>query len=325
MDQNLKHRLIENDQDHSTTAIKSDDTNDRPSVLSSELKYPTKLDSGDLGEVTYEEERKSKRISNLKTMMTLLKGGFGLGYFTLQEAIGEAGLILSAIGIFMTVLFVGYGIWRTCSLANHVEDIHNNEEGLTEDDKPKRIRTYEDLCKYTRFSNSMIIFTVIACFMINIANIVVFIVNFSIFFREFIPVPLILIKICIGVLTIVPFTFFQVPEDLRFFSIPSLIFFNLVTVAHFGFNSYKIASGSPISYELFHIQKLVSVFTVSSYQIEMLGFIFNIRNSMQNNKSMKCLGPTSISLIMTAKIIGSFSYVLVSLLFFRFFFFNSNF
>lgn len=76
-------------------------------------------------EMSYNDERKMKRLSNMRTASVVLRSGFGIGYFTLQEVVGDSGFVLSIVAVIFTVSFIGYGIWRTCGLANRVEEFYD--------------------------------------------------------------------------------------------------------------------------------------------------------------------------------------------------------
>lgn len=176
--------------------------------------------------LTYGEERELKKMSTLSAIIILTKSCLGLSYFTFQITIGQTGLILSLIITVLSTIVVGYAIWRTCVLANMLEEMPD-QAYFKNKNLPKKIRTIVDLCRYSSLPNTIAIIGNVTAFFANLFGVFVFMTNVALFFSQFFPwIPIILLKIIIVVIFAIPFFFFQVPEDLQWFSNPSIIMFN---------------------------------------------------------------------------------------------------
>lgn len=49
------------------------------------------------------------------------------------------------------------------------------------------------------------------------------------------------------------------------------------------YNYYEIFETGTYNYTLFDLDGAISLFTVCSFQVEVLGYLFNIRNSTKDN------------------------------------------
>lgn len=105
----------------------------------------------------------------------------------------------------------------------------------------------------------------ITCFMINIMNVIVFIVNIAVFFSEFVTIPIVFLKLITAVMLLLPFFVLQVPEDLKILSIPSLMLFNGVVFYHATYNYYRAAETGKTTMKLWDTNKAISMFTVASF------------------------------------------------------------
>lgn len=294
-----------------------DNPNSNSSSLSKHNLNPKSGSDNDIKQepTSYNEERNNKRFSNFKSFLILTRGSFSVGYFTLQEVIGEGGFFLSAGVMLITTILVSYGVYRSCTISENIEASHpsSNEEGILDrKGRPTRIRVYEDLSMYTKYPTMNSCIIMVSCLMINIGNIVLFVVSLSQFLEKFIPIHYAIIRLIISVISILPFLYFQVPEDLKLLTTPSLICFIFVVMFQMIYNYYEIFETGTYNYTLFDLDGAISLFTVCSFQVEVLGYLFNIRNSTKDNSQMKYLGPLAISLVMIVKYIGSLSYILVS-------------
>lgn len=177
--------------------------------------------------------------------------------------------------------------------------------------RPLTIRTYEDLASYSQYSKIMGYYASISSFINNFSGVLLLLIAISNYIRTYLDIPDYIIKLSISVLTLIPFTYFQVPEDIKFLNLPSIIMLILVLVIHVVYNWFEIITERNISFPIFDSSNIITLIWVTNYQIEVACVIFNIRNSMKNRDHMSYISPMALSVLMSLKYFCGITYVMV--------------
>lgn len=139
------------------------------------------ITSDSLNLVTYGEEREAKKMSTSRAVVILIKSSLGLAFFTFQLTIGKSGLILSLFITVLQTVIVSYATWRCCRMANMIEEMYESVPASQTTKGPRRIRTYEDLCRHSKYPVSLTAVTMSTTFLANLFAVFVFMTNACLF------------------------------------------------------------------------------------------------------------------------------------------------